>query len=86
MRRDPESRPIDVSTRMGPCLVMIIDIQSEHICRATQNIDVRVDPLLPETLTLTLIFSCVHRDPESRPIDVSARMGPCLVMAIDIQS
>jgi hypothetical protein len=49
-------------------------------------------PLLPETLTanpnpITLTM-CRHsrRDPESRPIDLSTRMGPCLVMIIDVQS
>ena len=53
-----------------------------------RRVRVERNPAPPETLTLTryliVLVPAVRRDPESRPIHVSARMSPCLVMVIDI--
>ena len=76
---------------MGPCLAVVTDIQYEPLSRASQNIDLHVDPCSPKTLTLTLTlivlvhYSCTCSYPESHPIDISARMCPRLVMTIEIQ-
>ena len=83
---------------MAYMLVLDIDYRSQRVAHALQVRDLHsmVGPLVcmypknpnpnpnpsPNCAELEL---CLHRDPEPRPIEVSTRMGPWLVMVIDIQ-
>ena len=79
---------------MAWMLVLDIDYRSQCVAHALQVRDLHsmvgrgacTQKTLTLTLTLALIVLslCLHRDPEPRPIEVSTRMGPWLVMVIDI--